>query len=90
MPVPLSFGCIKVGAPHSDIFNFKSTPICQSLTTSFLKADLYSLGTGYSLTWYIFGLVPGCSYISTGLVFQVPDALLKRKLCLLNMLCIIK
>ena len=64
--------------PHSIIFTLLSISIWKILSKYFLKTALCALVTEYDLEWY--GLVPGCSYIHAGLVFQLPSVLSKRKL----------
>ena len=83
--IPLFFGWIKVGALHSDLFTFFSTPNWYNSSTILLNTVLCTLGTGWNFAWY--GLAPSCNFISTGLVLHLPNVLLNRNLYLDNNLC---
>ena len=72
------------GAPNSDLFIF-STPSWQRHSNSSLKMASCSLGTRYDFMRY--SLASSCSYISTGLVFQVPSVPLKSNSNFLNTIC---
>ena len=77
-----------MGDNYSDIFTFKSTPICQSISTSFLKTGVFSLSIECGLLGG--GLSYVCIFIYTGFILQVPSVLSKRNSCLLDILQSIK
>ena len=54
----------------------------KGLSVYLLRTALCDLGTGHGLAWC--SLAYGCSYISTGLVLQVPSVPPKSNFYLLN------
>ena len=91
------FSWINAGDNHSNQFTFLDTPSWYSLSNYFFKTYLCVRGTRYGFE--LLGFPPGCSSISTGLVFQfhrVPskrnsylDSTLYRKPCSSLLKCLL-
>ena len=76
------FGPINVGAAHSDLFIFLSTPILQSLSHSFLVASSKDFGIGKGLAWQ--GFTPSFNSKLIGGPFHLPSCPSKRSSYLFN------
>ena len=71
----LGLGCEKDGAPHSESFDFSSTPSRNKSSTSFLKLSPCTFGTVHGLE--DIGFTFNFNSNSTGSVFQVQSDTLK-------------